>query len=69
MIEYKKTLYIFDDRLAQLSEYPPIAQGVAGSIPSQYKHLCAWACLFVLGLGIFLPSMYVITKKNVYKYS
>jgi hypothetical protein len=30
-----------DYRLAQWSEYSPIAQGVAGSIPAQYKHLCA----------------------------
>jgi hypothetical protein len=43
---------MYCDRLAQWSEYSPIAQEVAGSIPAQYKHLCAWIYLFVLGLGV-----------------
>jgi hypothetical protein len=41
-----------DDRLAQWSEYSPIAQEVASLIPSQYKHLCACTCLFVLDLDV-----------------
>jgi hypothetical protein len=34
---------------------------------AQYKHLCACACLFVLGPGVSMYNMYVFTKK-VYKY-
>jgi hypothetical protein len=50
----KGEVLFFDDRLAQWlwSEYSPITQKVAGSIPAQYKDLCAWTCLFVLGLGV-----------------
>jgi hypothetical protein len=40
---------------------------VAVSIPEQCKHLCAWTCLFVLGLGVSMYNMCVFTKK-VYKY-
>jgi hypothetical protein len=36
-----------------------------GSIPAQYKHLCALTCLFVLGLGVSIYNMHVLTK-NVY---
>jgi hypothetical protein len=36
---------------------------VTGSIPAQCKHLCAWTCLFVLGLGVSMYNMYVFTKK------
>jgi hypothetical protein len=28
------------------------ARGRTGSIPEQCKHLCAWTCLFVSGLGV-----------------
>jgi hypothetical protein len=39
-------------KLHNLMELTTIPQEVAGSLPAQYKHLCA-SCLFVLGLGIF----------------
>jgi hypothetical protein len=26
---------------------------VVGSIPTRYKHLCAWTYLLLLGLGVF----------------
>jgi hypothetical protein len=48
--------------------YSPTTQEVAGSIPAQCKHLCAWTYLFVLGLGASGYNMYVFTKENVYKY-
>jgi hypothetical protein len=53
-----------DDRLAQWSEYSPIAQEVASSIPAQYKHLCAWTCLLVLGLGVCYVYYVCIYKKK-----
>jgi hypothetical protein len=37
---------------------------LTGSIPAQYKHLCAWR--FVMGLGIFIVCIY--KKNKVYKY-
>jgi hypothetical protein len=41
-----------------------IAQKVTGSIrPAQYKHLCAWTYLFVLGLGVFIYNIY--KKKSI----
>jgi hypothetical protein len=52
------------DRLTQWSEYSPIAQEVASLIPAQYKHLCAWTCLFVLALGVSMYNMYIFTKKK-----
>jgi hypothetical protein len=45
-------------------EILPTTQEVAGSIPAQCKHLCAWRCLFVLGLGVSMYNMYVFTKKK-----
>jgi hypothetical protein len=31
----------------------------------QGKHLCAWTCLFVLGLGVSMYNMYAFTKKSI----
>jgi hypothetical protein len=52
-----------DGRFGVVAEIPT-TQEVAGSIPVQCKHLCAWACLFVLGLGVSMYNMYVFTKKK-----
>jgi hypothetical protein len=49
-------------------EYSPTTQEVAGSISMQCKHLYAWTCLFVLGVGVSMYNMNVFTNKNVYKY-
>jgi hypothetical protein len=48
-------------------EYPPILPKVAGSISAQYKHLCAWICLFLLNLGISLVYYY-LQQQKLYKY-
>jgi hypothetical protein len=60
------TRLLFDNRLAQWSEYSPIAQEVVVSIPAQYKDLCAWTCLY----WVWAFSMYIIHifTKKVYKY-
>jgi hypothetical protein len=47
------------------AEYSPTTQEVASSISAQCKHLCAWTCLFVLGLGDSMYNMYVFTKKCI----
>jgi hypothetical protein len=61
------TRYYFDDQFGAV-EYSPTTQEVAGSIPAQCKHLCAWTYLFVLGLDVSVYNMYGFTKYNVYKY-
>jgi hypothetical protein len=50
-------------------EYSPTTQVVAGSIPGQCKRLCAWTCLFVLGLGVCMYNiMLLYLQKKMYKY-
>jgi hypothetical protein len=53
----------FDGQRGVVVEILPTTQEVTGSIPAQCKHLCAWTCLFVLGLGV-LYSIYAFTKKS-----
>jgi hypothetical protein len=63
---YNKTLsendiYLAFD-LAQWSKYSPIAQKVADTMPAQYKRLCTWTCLFLLGRSVF----YLWCTKSIY---
>jgi hypothetical protein len=44
---FSKILKTQNVHLVQWFEYSSNTQEVAGSIPAQYKHLCAWTCLFV----------------------
>jgi hypothetical protein len=57
---------IFDDRLAQWSEYSPITQDVACSIPAQYTFLyVVWLCIYKKKyIFNYIHTTHVLSRKE-----
>jgi hypothetical protein len=58
-------MYVFDGRFGVVMGIFAFYARGRGSIvcPAQCKHLCAWTCLFVLGLGVSMYNMYLFKRK------